>query len=74
LELALPKNDPARTLADDVREALSETLSADRPTVSKVARSPGMSVRTLVSEFAGHVVQRRIKRSVSAVAGWLSIA
>jgi AraC-like DNA-binding protein len=47
LELALPKNDPARTLADDVSEALSETMSGDRPTVSKVAKSLGMSVRTL---------------------------
>ena len=47
LELALPKNDPSRTLADDVCEALSETMSGDRPTVSKVAKSLGMSVRTL---------------------------
>jgi AraC-like DNA-binding protein len=47
LELALPKNDPARTLVDDVREALSQTMSGDRPAVSKVARSLGMSVRTL---------------------------
>jgi AraC-like DNA-binding protein len=47
LELALPKNDPARTLADDVSEALSETMSGDRPTVSKVAKSLGISVRTL---------------------------
>jgi AraC-like DNA-binding protein len=47
LELALPKNDPARTLADDVSETLSETMSGDRPTVSKVAKSLGMSARTL---------------------------
>jgi AraC-like DNA-binding protein len=47
LELALPKNDPARTLADDVSDALSETMSGDRPTVSKVAKSLGISVRTL---------------------------
>jgi AraC-like DNA-binding protein len=47
LELALPKNDPARTLADDVCDALTEAMSGDRPTVSKVARSLGMSVRTL---------------------------
>jgi AraC-like DNA-binding protein len=47
LELALPKNDPARTLTDDVSEALSETMSGDRPTVSRVAKSLGMSVRTL---------------------------
>jgi AraC-like DNA-binding protein len=47
LELALPRNDPARTLADDVREALSETMSGNRPTVSKAAKSLGMSVRTL---------------------------
>jgi AraC-like DNA-binding protein len=47
LELALPKNDPARTLADDVRETLTGTIYGDRPAVSKVARSLGMSVRTL---------------------------
>lgn len=47
LELALPKSDPARTLADDVSEALSETMSGDRPTLSKVAKSLGMSARTL---------------------------
>lgn len=47
LELALPKNDPARTLVDDVCDALSETMSGDRPTVSRVAKSLGMSVRTL---------------------------
>ena len=47
LELALPKNDPARTLADDVRETLTGTMYGDRPAVSKVARSLGMSVRTL---------------------------
>jgi AraC-like DNA-binding protein len=47
LELALPKNDPARTLADDVSEALSEAMSGDRPTVSKIAKSLGMSARSL---------------------------
>jgi len=47
LELALPHNDPARTLADDVREALGEMISGDRPAIAKVARSLGMSVRTL---------------------------
>ena len=35
------------TLADDVREALSGTISGDRPAIVKVARSLGMSVRTL---------------------------
>jgi AraC-like DNA-binding protein len=47
LELALPQDDPARTLVDDVREALRATISADRPTIAKIARSLGMSVRTL---------------------------
>jgi len=47
LELALPKNDPARTLVDDVSDSISETMSGDRPTVSKVAKSLGMSMRTL---------------------------
>jgi AraC-like DNA-binding protein len=53
LELALPKNDLARTLADDVCDALSETMSGDRPTVSKVAKSLGMSVRTLQRRLGG---------------------
>jgi AraC-like DNA-binding protein len=47
LELALPQDDPTRTLADDVREALSGTISGDRPAIAKVAKSLGMSVRTL---------------------------
>jgi AraC-like DNA-binding protein len=47
LELALPQDDPARTLADDVREALGEMIPGDRPAIAKVARSLGMSVRTL---------------------------
>lgn len=47
LELALAQNDPARTLADDVCEALGDTLCGNRPTISKVAKSLGMSVRTL---------------------------
>jgi AraC-like DNA-binding protein len=47
LELALPESDPARTLADDVCDTLARTMSGDRPTVSKVAKSLGMSVRTL---------------------------
>ena len=47
LELALPLDDPARTRANDVREALGEMISGDRPAIAKVARSLGMSERTL---------------------------
>jgi AraC-like DNA-binding protein len=47
LEMALPPDDPARTLADKVREALGEMISGDRPAITKVARSLGMSARTL---------------------------
>jgi AraC-like DNA-binding protein len=47
LELALPHNDPPRTLIDDVREALRGTISGDRPAIAHVAKSVGMSVRTL---------------------------
>lgn len=47
LELALPKNNTARTLVDDVRKVLSEMINGDRPAISKVAKSLGMSVRTL---------------------------
>ena len=47
LELAIAQDDQARTLADDVRVALSETICGDRPAIAKVARSLGMSPRTL---------------------------
>jgi AraC-like DNA-binding protein len=72
LELALPKNDPARTLADDVSEILSDRMSGDRPTVSNVAKSLGMSARTLqrrlgelgttYQELLDHVRQRVARR------------
>ncbi len=47
LDLALSQDDPARTLADDVRDALGRAISGDRPAIAKVAKSLGMSARTL---------------------------
>jgi AraC-like DNA-binding protein len=47
LELAIAQDDHARTLADDVRMALSESICGDRPAVAKVAKSLGMSARTM---------------------------
>jgi AraC-like DNA-binding protein len=47
LELAVAQDDRERPLTDDVRAALAETLVGDRPTVGKIARSLGMSPRTL---------------------------
>ena len=47
LERAVAQDDYARTLADDVRRALSETMCGDRPAIAKVAKSLGMSARTM---------------------------
>jgi AraC-like DNA-binding protein len=47
LEGAIAQDEPGRTLADDVRAALTESMSGDRPAITKVARSLGMSARTL---------------------------
>jgi AraC-like DNA-binding protein len=47
LEKALPEVDTKRTLADEVRDALGEMISGDRPAITKVARSLRMSARTL---------------------------
>ena len=47
LDRALAQDDHARTLADDVRMALSETMCGDRPAIAKVAKSLGMSPRTM---------------------------
>lgn len=47
LELAVAKDDDERTLVDDVRVVLSETICGDRPAIAKVAKSLGMSARTL---------------------------
>jgi AraC-like DNA-binding protein len=47
LELAVAKDDPGRTLVDDVRLALGETMCGARPTLANVARSLGMSTRTM---------------------------
>jgi AraC-like DNA-binding protein len=47
LESALAETGRSRTLADDVRIAISETISGERPAVEKVAKSLGMSPRTL---------------------------
>jgi AraC-like DNA-binding protein len=47
LEKAVGQDDDARTLADDVRMTLSETMCGDRPAIAKVAKSLGMSARTM---------------------------
>ena len=47
LESALEEEDASRTLADDVQTTLSRSLCGERPAVDKVARSLGMSPRTL---------------------------
>jgi len=47
LEQAIEHDERARTLADDVRTALSETMSGDRPAIAKVAKCLGMSSRTM---------------------------
>ncbi len=47
LESALEQEGGARTLADDVRAALGQTIHGERPHVEGVARSLGMSRRTL---------------------------
>ena len=47
LERAVAQDDHARTLTDDVRVALSETMCGDRPAIAKVAKSLGMSARTM---------------------------
>jgi AraC-like DNA-binding protein len=47
LELAVAQDDDGRTLVDDVRLALSATMCGDRPAIAKVARSLGMSPRTM---------------------------
>jgi len=46
LEKAVGEDDE-RTLADDVRVALSETICGDRPAIAKVAKALGMSTRTM---------------------------
>ena len=47
LELAIGHSDHARTLVDDVRMALTETIVGDRPSIGTIAKSLGMSARTL---------------------------
>lgn len=47
LELAVAKERHAHTLVDDVRVALSETMCGARPAIASVARSLGMSARTM---------------------------
>jgi transcriptional regulator GlxA family with amidase domain len=41
------QDDRVRTLADEVRAALRETICGGRPAVAKVAKSLGMSARTM---------------------------
>jgi uncharacterized membrane protein/AraC-like DNA-binding protein len=47
LERAIEQDERARTLADDVRLALSQRMCGERPAVAKVAKSLGMSARTM---------------------------
>jgi AraC-like DNA-binding protein len=47
LEAALNEGTSRRSLADDVRTALTQRISGERPAVEKVARALGMSPRTL---------------------------
>jgi AraC-like DNA-binding protein len=47
LESALREARSGRTLVDDVRAALGDTICGERPAVEKVARSVGLSPRTL---------------------------
>jgi AraC-like DNA-binding protein len=47
LELAVAQDDHGQTLVDDVRVALSEVMCGARPAIAKVARSLGMSARTM---------------------------
>jgi AraC-like DNA-binding protein len=47
LEAALAQDEHPQTLADDVRASLGETMRGDRPAISKVARSLGLSARTM---------------------------
>jgi AraC-like DNA-binding protein len=47
LELAVAKNGHGRTLVDDVRLSLSEMMYGARPAIAEVAKSLGMSARTI---------------------------
>jgi AraC-like DNA-binding protein len=47
LESALTETTAARSIADDVREALSRRMTGERPSVDKLSREMGMSSRTL---------------------------
>ena len=53
LELAIAQDDQAQTLTDDVRKTLSESIYGDRPAVEKVAKSLGMSARTMQRRLEG---------------------
>jgi len=53
LEAALRGSGDARTLADDVRMALSQRICGERPAVEKVAKALGMSPRTLQRRLEG---------------------
>jgi len=47
LELAVAKDHHGQTLVDDVRVALSELMCGTRPAIAKIAKSLGMSARTM---------------------------
>ena len=47
LERAVEQDERERTLVDDVRMTLSERMSGDRPAAATVAKSLGMSTRTM---------------------------
>jgi AraC-like DNA-binding protein len=47
LELAVAQDDHGQTLVDDVRVALGEVMCGARPAIARVAKSLGMSARTM---------------------------
>jgi AraC-like DNA-binding protein len=47
LELAVGRDDHELTLVDDVRSAIGQTMSGARPAIANVAKSLGMSARTM---------------------------
>jgi AraC-like DNA-binding protein len=54
LELAIAQDDQTRTLVDDLRRAIGESMCGDRPAIPRIARALGMSARTLQRRL-GHL-------------------
>jgi AraC-like DNA-binding protein len=75
LELAVAQEDDVRTLADDVGIALGQAICGDRPAIAKVAKSLGMSSRTMQRRLGAlgtsyqlvlDAVRRRLARQLLA--------